>query len=91
MSPSDAGTSTGATDVHSNSPERSVGVRQSPIPGPIRSPTAQERAWVRQMAQRHTRVPKGVFRYRTMEEANADWERWRAELVAETVATSRGR
>lgn len=29
-------------------------------------------------------MPKGIFRYRSHEEANADWERWNAELVAET-------
>jgi hypothetical protein len=34
------------------------------------------------MALTRTRVPKGVFRYRSMAEANADWERWHAELVA---------
>jgi hypothetical protein len=34
------------------------------------------------MALPCTRVPKGVFRYRSMTEANADWERWHAELVA---------
>jgi hypothetical protein len=28
---------------------------------------------------------------RAARKANADWERWRAELVAETVAASRGR
>jgi len=43
---------------------------------------------VRAMASRRSRVPKGVFRYRTMAEANADWERWHVELVVETNATS---
>jgi hypothetical protein len=42
------------------------------------------------MAVRETRVPKGIFRYATMEEANADWERWHAELVAEMAKKRRG-
>jgi hypothetical protein len=71
--------------------ETIVGQRRQRLPGPLRAPTPEERAWVRKMAQRHTRVPKGVFRYRTVEEANADWEHWRAELVAETVSAHRRR
>ena len=52
-------------------------------PGP---PTSQEQAWLSSFARRRTRVPKGIFRYRSHEEANADWERWNAELVAATLA-----
>ena len=44
------------------------------------------RGWVRQMAQERTRVPKGVFRYRSLTEANVDWERWHAERVAQVAA-----
>jgi hypothetical protein len=66
-----------------------IGTRQACLPGLLRPPTAQERAWVREMANRGTRVPKGVFRYRTIEAANADWERWCVELVATTVSPSR--
>ena len=84
----------GRSDPGSDSPSdpvfRIAGRRRSPLPGPVRPPTPEEREWVRQMASRRTRVPKGVFRYRTMDEANADWERWRAELVAETVSTKGG-
>ncbi len=60
--------------------------RQRPlgVPGP---PTPAERAWMARMAQRRTRVPKGIFRYRSMAQANADWERWHAEMVAEDVST----
>lgn len=65
-----------------------IGTRQPRVPGPLRPPTAQERAWGREMANHRTRVPKGVFRYRTIQEANADWERWCAELVAATVSPS---
>jgi hypothetical protein len=30
------------------------------------------------------RAPRGVFRYMSHEEANADWERWQAERLAST-------
>lgn len=64
---------------------RVVGGRvQRPV-GVLRAPTPQEIQWSIRMGQYRTRVPKGVFRYRSMAEANADWERWHAELVAETV------
>ena len=33
------------------------------------------------MAPPRTHVPKGVFRYRSMQEANADWERWQADAL----------
>jgi hypothetical protein len=68
-----------------------AGRRQSLMLGRLRPPTSEEREWARRMAERRTRVPKGIFRYRTMEEANADWEGWRAALVAETVSASPGR
>jgi hypothetical protein len=38
------------------------------------------------MAKGRTRVPKGVFRYSTIEAANEDWEKWCAESVAATAA-----
>ncbi len=67
------------------SQSRKVGRRgQRPI-GPLRPPTPEEIAWSQQMGQYRTRVPKGVFRYHSQAEANADWERWHAELVAATV------
>ncbi len=61
---------------------RIIGQRQAPLLGALRAPTADERAWAARMAPAQTRVPKGVFRYRSMREANADWERWQAEAVA---------
>ncbi len=68
---------------------RVVGVRE-PLPGgKLRGPSPEERAWVRRMAGGETRTPKGVFRYRSMEEANADWERWHAEMVTEDVSIDR--
>jgi hypothetical protein len=48
-------------------------------------PTPEEIEWIRAMSNYRTRVPKGVFRYRSHAEANADWERWHAELVAATA------
>jgi hypothetical protein len=33
------------------------------------------------MAPTQTCVPKGVFRYRSLREASADWERWQAAAV----------
>ncbi len=64
---------------------RTIGRRtQRPI-GVLAPPTPEDIAWREAMAQSCTRVSKGVFRYRTHEEANTDWERWRAELVAATA------
>jgi len=64
---------------------RAVGRRRQRPQGPISPPTPEEIAWTRRMAMKRTKVPKGVFRYRTIEEANLDWERWHVELVAETI------
>lgn len=62
--------------------QTTIGRRRERLPGALRAPTEAERQWFRQMSVVRTRVPKGVFRYRSMAEANADWERWNAELVA---------
>jgi hypothetical protein len=72
---------------------RTVGRRQVPDltlrvrtgEGAPTGPTPEEIEWIRAMSNYRTRVPKGVFRYRSHAEANADWERWHAELVAETA------
>ena len=61
---------------------RVIGQRQAPLLGALRAPTADELAWVARMAPAQTRVPKGVFRYRTMREANAQWEGWQADAIA---------
>jgi hypothetical protein len=64
------------------SERRSIGRRgQRPV-GVLRAPTPEETQWSASMGQYRTRVPKGVFRYRSMAEANADWERWHVDLVA---------
>ena len=60
---------------------RIIGQRQTPLLGALRAPSADERAWVARMAPAQTRVPKGVFRYRSLHEANADWERWQADAI----------
>ena len=62
---------------------RIIGQRQPPLLGALRAPSADERAWVARMAPARTRVPKGVFRYRSMQEANADWESWQADVITE--------
>mgnify|MGYP001822931849 CR=1 FL=1 len=61
---------------------RIIGSRHSRLIGPLRPPTPEEFEWSKRMALDRLRVPKGVFRYRSMVEANADWERWHADLVA---------
>lgn len=60
---------------------RIVGQRQSHLLGTLRALSADERAWVARMAPAQTRVPKGVFRYRSLQEASADWERWQADAI----------
>ncbi|MFO1322243.1 MAG: hypothetical protein U1F52_21760 [Burkholderiales bacterium] len=44
-------------------------------------PDAHAREWVGAMGRFRTRVPKGVFRYRTHEDANRDWERWQVDTI----------
>lgn len=60
---------------------RVIGQRKTRQLGALRAPSAQERAWMARMAPARTRVPKGVFRYRTIEEAGADWESWQADTL----------
>lgn len=60
---------------------RIIGHRHTRLLGSVRAPNADERAWVARMAPSHTRVPKGVFRYRSMHEANSDWDRWQADAI----------
>jgi hypothetical protein len=64
---------------------RVIGKRRERELGPLREPTAEEKSWLAEAAFRRTRVPKGIYRYRTQAEANADWERWHAELVTEAA------
>ena len=85
-----------ATDDVQASPARTLGRRALDIAERRRirglggGPTEEEIRWIRSMSQYRTRVPKGVFRYRSHDEANADWERWHAELVAEVARRRNG-
>jgi hypothetical protein len=58
---------------------RVVGRRRPPPPG-LPPPRASREALTKMAAYR-TRAPKGVFVYRSHEEANADRERWIVEAV----------
>jgi hypothetical protein len=59
---------------------RVIGKRaQSRVIGEV--PNAEDRAAVASFPH-GVRAPRGVFRYRSHEEANADWERWQAERLA---------
>jgi hypothetical protein len=60
---------------------RIIGHRQTPLLGSLRAPSADERSWVARMAPSQTRVPKGVFRYRSLQGASADWERWQSDAI----------
>ena len=68
---------------------RTIGRRRTPPAGVLRAPTPEEQDWVMRMSAYRTRVPKGVFRYASAEEANADWDRWRAALLAEGAGLDR--
>jgi len=58
---------------------RTVGKRALPQPG--QPPSAEARSAMTAMANYRTAVPKGVFFYRSHEEANSDWERWQAAAM----------
>lgn len=50
----------------------------------LRSPTAAEIAWTVDTANRAPRiVPKGVYQYRSHEDADADMQRWKTDAVVE--------
>jgi hypothetical protein len=59
---------------------RTVGRRRSRDGYPL---TSADRALLTQMAQYRTRAPKGVFRYSSHEEMEADRMRWLIEAVVE--------
>lgn len=58
---------------------RVVGARRKAPAGAL--PPPESRAAMTQMAQYRTRVPKGIFRYRSHEEANRDWEQWTVDAM----------
>jgi len=51
-------------------------------------PDGAARASLAEVARYRTRAPKGVFRYRTHEEANAAREAWTVELALELMGTT---
>jgi hypothetical protein len=58
---------------------RVVGRRRAPEPGA--PPPRTSRDALTKMAGYRTRAPKGVFVYRSHEEANADRDRWIVEAI----------
>jgi hypothetical protein len=62
---------------------RVVGKRRPPEPGV--PPSAGARDAMNRMANYVTRAPKGVFIYRSHEEANRDRDRWLIEAMVEKL------
>lgn len=60
---------------------RVVGKRRRPEIGEV--PTKEARDAMSALSRRGVRAPKGVFRYRSHEEANRDWDAWLAQSMAE--------
>ena len=60
---------------------RIVGKRQRPRPGVLPSPAA--RRAMGEMAAYRTRAPKGIFLYRSHDEANRDRDLWLMDAMAE--------
>ena len=58
---------------------RVVGTRKAPPIGRVPPPATREA--LAQMARYTTRAPKGVFLYRSHDEANADRERWTVDAI----------
>ena len=65
---------------------RTVGHRHTRAPRPL---TAADRAAMTRMAQYTTRAPKGIFRYLSAAEMDADRLRWTVAAVLATQATHR--
>ena len=65
---------------------KTIGQKKTPELGALRAPTTAERAWVARMAPAQTRVPKGVFRYHSIDAASADWARWQADAITAGIA-----
>jgi hypothetical protein len=60
-------------------PRRVVGRRSPPPAGEL--PSQSSREAMAQMAQYRTCAPKGVFHYKSHEEANRDRDRWLTEAI----------
>jgi len=54
------------------------------LPPPVGAlPTPETRAAMTRMANYLTRAPKGIFRYKSHEQANRDREQWQVAAVVE--------
>ncbi len=62
-----------------------IGLRQpAKISKTPRPPTVEEQTWIKDMAKKQQLlVPKGIFRYRSHEEANRDWTKWMVQSIKE--------
>jgi len=60
--------------------QRTVGRRQARDGRPL---TAEDRAAMTANARYVTRAPKGVYRYRTADEMNADRQRWLVDAIVD--------
>lgn len=65
---------------------RTVGRRIAPPAGVLRPPTEGELRWFRDMAKGRIIGRKGIQRFATHEEADADREKWVAREVAQASA-----
>jgi hypothetical protein len=63
---------------------RVAGRRIQPPAGTL--PSVEARAAMTRMANYLTRAPKGIFRYKSHEEANRDREEWQLAAVLEKQA-----
>jgi len=63
---------------------RVAGRRTPPPVGVL--PSAEARAAITRMANYLTRAPKGIFRYKSHEEANRDRERWQVAAIVDKQA-----
>ncbi|HET7544375.1 MAG TPA: hypothetical protein VFK05_31105 [Polyangiaceae bacterium] len=63
---------------------RVVGRRVQPPVGEL--PSAEARAAMSGMAKYLTRAPKGIFRYKSHEEANRDREKWQVAAMLDKQA-----
>ena len=61
---------------------RVIGKRRPPQEGELKSPAQQDMERVRQLNAFAARVPKGVYRYQSHEDANRDWAEWSASTIA---------
>ena len=78
------------TDDHKDDQgfQRIIGRRKCRQVSPVPCPPDLKQEKLRNPV--YTRVPKGVFRYNSHEEANRDWEKWMAETMAHRARQATG-